>query len=293
MLEELLDHIGVEDIRPLGEEIQARCPLHEVRTGQRERHPRHWSINRRTGAHHCFSCEYSGSLIRLIMDVSRLGLWDAHQLVRRFDLDLDVDDQTPEPILDQEVAEQLEGFGMPPPRAVERRHLTMEAVLRYQVRWSREDLGWVFPINSPEGDLWGWQIKAPTFVRNHPPGIRKSKTLFGLHVLRSDVYVTLVESPLDAMYLDSLGYPAVASFGATVSDNQMRLIIERVDELILCLDNDDAGRAATKRLLDEKWHHRLPVQIFNYAELEGKDPGELTPGQIEAGMADSTIAAFW
>ena len=34
MIEDLLEHIGIEDIRSLGAEVQARCPLHEKRTGE-------------------------------------------------------------------------------------------------------------------------------------------------------------------------------------------------------------------------------------------------------------------
>ena len=53
MIEDLLEYLGVEDIRPLGMEVQARCPMHEKRTGEQELRTDHWSINRGSGAHHC------------------------------------------------------------------------------------------------------------------------------------------------------------------------------------------------------------------------------------------------
>jgi DNA primase len=296
VIEDLLEHIGIEELQPRDNEVGGRCPMHEKRTGERELHPRHFFVNRSTGAFHCFSCEYGGSLIKLIMDLTKVGLWDAYQLVRHFDVDLESSDEDRvwvPPVPSTDLKTKLDQFGPPPSRAVERRHLTPESLDRFGVRWDYEESAWIFPIYGPTGELWGWQAKNAGWVRNRPPGIRKSMTLFGLQLPRSGVYAILVESPLDAVYLDGLDYPAVASFGAGVSDAQMRLIIEHFDELILALDNDEAGRNETRRLLTEKWHHRIPIQIFDYGSSKGKDPGELAPHQVKAAMDDLTLAAFW
>lgn len=291
MIEDLLEHIGVEDIRSLGEEIQGRCPMHERRTGERERRPDHWSINRHSGAHHCFSCEYSGSLVRLIMDVSGASLWDARKMIRTFDVDLSDDEAPWEPPIGMMIETRLEDFGPPPPRAMARRHLTLEAVARYQLRWNAEEAAWVIPIFSPGGEKWGWQTKGSE-IRNHPPGIKKGRTLFGLDVLRGDLAL-LVESPLDVAYLDTLGVPAVAAFGCQISEMQMKLLVERCDSLVLALDDDRAGIAETRRLLKERWHHRIPTTVFNYRGLSGKDPGELSPAEISRGLDFAVLAAFW
>ena len=294
MIEDLLDAIGVEDIRPLGEEVQARCPLHEKRTGQREHRPDHWSINRISGAHHCFSCEYSGSLTRLIMDLAEVGLWEAHQMLRQYDVELgEIEDQPWEPPVTAMLERSLEDFALPPTRVIARRHLTLESVNRYRLRWDADDDAWVIPIFSPTGENWGWQTKSHDRVRNYPPGIKRSRTLFGIQVLRSTSQAVLVESPLDAVYLDSLDIPALAAFGCNVSDHQMRLIVERVDNLILALDNDKPGRAEMHRLVDAKWHHRLPMQIFNYGSAPGKDPGEMAPAEITRGIEKSILPSFW
>jgi DNA primase len=129
-------------------------------------------------------------------------------------------------------------------------------------------------------------------IRNHPSGIRKGRTLFGLDVLRGGKAL-LVESPLDVAYLDTLDVPAVAAFGCQVSDKQMKLLIERLDTLVLALDNDKAGVRETRRILEEKWHHRIPLYVFNYAGMKGKDPGELTPPQVLKGVETAELASFW
>lgn len=295
MFEELLEHLGIEDIKPQGVEVQARCPLHEERTGSRERRPDHWSINRVSGFFHCFSCEYSGSLTKLIMDITKMGLWEAHQLIHRFDVELGELDEVPwEPQITSTVADRLEDFTLPPTRALKRRHLTVDAAKRFQIRWDPEEDAWVFPILSPTGETWGWQTKSAEKIRNHPPGIKKGRTLFGINVLTSTNTVTLVESPLDAAYLHTLGIPAVAAFGCQISDLQLRLIMERVDGLVLALDNDKAGLAETKRIIDNHWHHRIPITVFDYGDHpKAKDPGELDPEDVSLGVLCATMAAFW
>lgn len=295
MIEDLLDAIGVEDIQPHENEVGGRCPMHEQRTGERENRPDHWSVNRRSGAHHCFSCEYSGSLIRLIIDLEHVGLWDAHQMLHRFEVDLDApeEDTWEPPVPSADLETQLEQFGPPPSRAVERRHLSLEALDCFRVRWDYEVSAWIFPIHGPGGGLWGWQAKGAEWVRNRPPGIKKSRTLFGVQVPQNGTQLVLVESPLDAVYLHGLGYTALASYGAGVSDAQMRLVIERFDEVVLALDNDEAGRNETRRLLNERWHHRLPVYVFNYRGTAAKDPGECQETEVRTAMADPVMAALW
>lgn len=296
MIEDLLVAIGVEDVRSGTDEVGGRCPRHEARTGQREHKPDNWSVNRMTGMHHCFSCGYKGSLVRLVVDVAGIGLWEAHQLLHRYDVVLEEPLEaavwTP-PTLEEDLRRKLTDFGSPPKRAMVRRRLTERSIKRFRVQWDYEESAWVLPICGPAGDVWGWQIKTVEYVRNRPPGIRKSRTLFGIDIPRRDTSVVLVESPLDAVYLDGLGYPAMASFGAAVSDMQMRLVLERFDELTLALDNDKAGRSETERLLAEHWHHRLPIHVFNYRSITAKDPGECKPNQVHAAMSDATLAAFW
>jgi len=291
LIEDLLEHIGVEDIRSLGVEVRGRCPMHEKRTGEREHRPDHWSINRRTGAHHCFSCEYSGSLTRLIMDVAQTNLWDAHRLIREFDVNLSDDEAPWAPPVGMVIESRLAEFGPVPPRALERRRLTPEVCDRYQLRWDYEEAAWVIPIFAPSGEKWGWQTKG-TEIRNHPPGIKKGRTLFGLDVLAASE-VLLVESPLDVAFLDTLGLPAVAAFGCQVSDMQMKLLVERCDSLILALDDDRAGITETTRILREEWHHRIPTTVFNYQGLSGKDPGELSPLEVRKGLQHAILATFW
>ena len=53
----------------------------------------------------------------------------------------------------------------------------------------------------------------------------------------------ITEGSLDTMWLDQNGFPSVALLGASISQTQQELTLQiPTQELVLCLDNDEAGR---------------------------------------------------
>lgn len=76
--------------------------------------------------------------------------------------------------------------------------------------------------------------------------------------------VYLVESEIDALYLWSLGIPAIAFGGASISEYQRDLILDKLSgcELVLATDNDNAGKRFRKKLIEELCGH------FTIKELE-------------------------
>ena len=200
----------------------------------------------------------------------------------------------------QTLVERLLTFGEPPERAMERRRIDPMRSARYGVRWDEDDSAWILPIRGEGGDLWGWQSKNRHRVLNHPNRVKKSHTLFGLDVLTAlppidplENYVVIVESPLDCLYLHSLGYPAAALFGSTMSEPQRRLILQCFERVVLALDNDLAGINGTKRIVTERLHHHIPVEVLNYEEMKAKDPGEMTPDQFHDAMTQATPVHHW
>ena len=52
------------------------------------------------------------------------------------------------------------------------------------------------------------------------------------------------------MWLDHLGFPSVAILGAITSQRQQELLAKLpAEELVLCLDNDEAGKNAKDQLM--------------------------------------------
>lgn len=294
-----LQSLGIEG-QPRGDEFVGHCPMHEQRTGRQDAHPS-WSINVETGLFLCFSCGYRGSIITLIADLKGVGLEEARTLTVRPDLGTALSRipgayrpaSRPEPMSEA----RLSRFSEPPRWARIKRNLTTPSVQFYGVKWNYLTDSWIIPIRDcVDASLMGWQEKSETqrIFRNFPTGIKKSRTLFGYDVFPGGRMI-VVESPLDAVRLHSQGLAgAVATFGAVVSRAQV-MLMSAADEVVFALDNpftDDAGRKSSIQLLTETKGVLKSVRFFDYSGIEAKDPGDMTPDEIEQGIRRARSRAY-
>lgn len=275
-LASVLIQIGVEVTRENGDEYFAKCPQHLARTGKEDQHPS-WSINGTTFAHHCFSCGYSGNLSSLYQDltgeVPEALEWEIAKTsviasVQRTERPV----ERSGPSVDEWT---LSRFRDLPDALLERRHLLRSSVDRLGVRWDPEQRCWVIPVRTPDGVLLGFQFRQKGIVLNHPKGMEKASTLFGMHLYQNESRITVVESPLDAVRFANIDVPAVSTFGASVSDTQISLLARHFRQIVLALDNDPAGHNATKFL---RWSLRklgCNTFDFRYDGLDAKDPGDV------------------
>ena len=84
-----------------------------------------------------------------------------------------------------------------------------------------------------------------------PPGLPKRKLLYGFHRLPSPLPqgLAVVECPWGVMRLAQIGIPAVALLGIHLSRTQLQLLAQ-IPRLVLMLDGDPAGRAASAQIAD-------------------------------------------
>lgn len=284
-----LGALGIEIDRVSGDEAWALCPAHETEVGKSDTHAS-WSINLQTGAHFCFSCGWGGPFIRLVKYVKdanddEAGRWikarGGIEVVRR---KLEGKGyRKPKP---DEVTEADFAFYIDPPKwALTEKDLNLGTCREYGLRWDPDHDRWIIPIREPyTGKLWGWQEKGKNVFLNHPEHVEKGLTLFGFDVLLATGSRTayLEESPLDAgrLHTYSLDTP-VSSYGAHVSEAQIRLLADNVDRLVVCLDNDATGRARERKIWREYRHWFKHMDFANYDGIEKKDHGEMTPEQID------------
>lgn len=324
--EKLVAALGIEIRSESGDNLKALCPMHKERTGKVDSKPS-WSIHRETGQHYCFSCEYGGSARGLVRDV--LGMESANEAWRWLvshnlaDLTVSSYDEAVQRRHGNRRTHQRETETVTeahlmmydediPPKQLKRRRLKQRSCTHYGVRWADRihtkagDMrnAWVIPIRLPDGALLGYQAKP---LRGHPLNVPesmvKSATLFGAWAWSGD-FVVLVESPLDVVRLHSLGMPnALAAMGTSVSDVQMDIVMDLTDEVVLAFDFDDAGRAATQRVL-EQYKRRLRLRRFNYRPAVNshrrgfydslpKDVGEMDPEDIFDGLENTAGAVAW
>lgn len=290
-----------------GLEYTAQCPHHF--DGTQQEHSGSWSINAETGKHICYACDFKGDLAFLIEKVSGVDKTTAKRQanpgaraldrLRKRDA-WDGDRKVSLPPMNEA---RLQAYDDPPDWALRARRITAEAAAHFTVKWDSANDAWVLPVRDPNTlKPIGFQIKGQgnKYFKNKG-GTPKSTTLFGVEHLSGGT-VIVVESPLDAVLLWTLGYQAVAIMGRTISSDQWSLLISRSDLVILALDNDDAGikemmAAVGRYKKDDRWvrsrwmldHSRLiPIRMYDYIG-EGKDPGEQADGDIHSGVRNARM----
>ena len=293
-IEKVLLNLDVIMIAQRGSEINGLCPKHKERTGSEDHNPSWW-INSDTGAHICFSCGYKGNIHTLVMDVKGCDYFEMQDFLKeKSELPLDVLMKrlkdlpqyiTPDEPIGMSEA-RLAVFTDVPDKELKKRFLTREASDAHGVVWDTKNSAWILPIREPNDfSLWGWQEKGSTgrFFRNYPAGVKKSKTVFGVHILDESKPLWVVESPLDAVRLTGLGYNAIATYGAIISEDQGKLM-RRATQLISAFDNDQAGKKASEQMLGFSRKYGFDLRYFNYSGIDVKDVGDMTEKEIARGL---------
>lgn len=293
-LEQVLLDAGVDVTRVGEREISGRCPVHLQYTGHEDHSPS-WSINIVSGLWICFSCGAKGSLSSLLLALLGDGAPSAQQFLieagmRRLHSSTDKEQDTSQ-VVDRKA---FLAFSRVSDRRCMSRNLDPDITFKYGVRWDDDVKSWILPIISPLGQLMGWQAKKLGWVRNRPNGVEKGKTLFGIERLRSDTAI-LVESPLDVVRFAGVysSPQAVASFGAHVTTDQMRLLTHSCDRIVVAMDNDEAGIQASKRLLLSLSPPRKGIWWWNYKGVDAKDIGDMTDDEIKHGYETALVVPPW
>jgi DNA primase len=146
----------------------------------------------------------------------------------------------------------------------------------------------MFPISDVNGQIVGFSGRT---VLADPPDwepkyknsgeticYTKGEHLYGLNLAKTSAKQSpflIAEGNLDVVSLHSAGFnTAVAALGTAFTDRQALLIRKYVDEVTLCYDNDNAGRAATSKTLPILEKCGVRCKILRIPDGRGKDPDE-------------------
>jgi hypothetical protein len=311
-VEQVLLRLGI-DATQRRSELNGYCPMHFERVGREDTNPS-WSINIETGVHHCFSCGYKGNLLTLVCELNEFFTewgrldFDAAKAWLRQNIELDFEALAkqleelrnsyialPKPLEMSEA--RLAVFEEAPEWALSARKLSEEACWAYGVKWNTRDSSWITPIRNPHTNaLMGWQEKGQSsrLFRNRPTGVTKSTTLFGYNVFPKTTMI-VVESPLDAVRLATVGiHGGVSTFGASISRDQLELM-RTSNKLIIAMDNpnvDPAGEKAAKEIFDYVRSSGMECWFFNYGDSKCKDVGDMDEVQIRYGIDNAKHFVF-
>lgn len=239
-----------------GDELRAKCPLHS------DNNPS-FSLNISTGLWQCFSGCGSGQFTNLVEQILGCGFQEARdwvdtngrqtsaeQLSKRLALELGQKEEFEKAVENTEWRNKynlLKNNVMP--LWFLKRGFTWETIwawgIKYDpaldavtipVRWNNEIVGTVTR-----------HIKEGYPKYQNSPNLPRSEILFGLSFINANKsFIILTEGCLDTLWGWQCGFPTVGLLGTFLSDKQIGILKDRrFGEIILALDNDEAGYKGT------------------------------------------------
>ena len=132
----------------------------------------------------------------------------------------------------------------------------------------------------------------------------KRRVLYGLNLAKKSKRsnIILVEGNIDVVMLHQAGFDnACASMGTALTTEQLQLLSRYTKEIVLCYDNDDAGKVATQKALTLLNNTDLQVKVLelpkrlvdgeyikqdadDFIKFQGKDAFEHLLSGSESGM---------
>jgi DNA primase len=158
------------------------------------------------------------------------------------------------------------------------RLITEQSMKKFMLGYSEKQDMVTIPVHSPDGMAVGFvgrSIEGKDF--KNTPGLPKAKTLFNLHRVKTADKIYVVESSFDAIRLDQVGFPAVATLGANVSNMQVELLQKYFNNIIVIADNDEAGGNMKTKIIEKLGSRVSVIQL----EKQYKDIGDMTDEDIK------------
>jgi len=228
------------------EETSIYCPFHEDNVTS-------CSINTSKGVWICFAGCGQGSLYQFLMKYLTLSYDEVQQLVQQNEANFNIN------MFDDIIEEDLEmpevQFPFQPgyvPKWIFDRGFTKQTLKTWNCGIDIFN-SLVIPVHIETGLMVGWILRkqqgTPKYL--YSKGLKKSRLLFGQHHIMDEVpFVCITEGSLDTMWLKQQGFASIALLGATISKRQVELANALpTQELVLCLDNDEAGRIGLNKAM--------------------------------------------
>lgn len=269
----------------IGSEIDTHflifCPFHyNTRTPACE-------VDKSNGMFICFSCGETGSIIDMIMRLTNRNYFEAMRMInsrkdivdieREVDQTIDAPSDLPE--FDLDTIHRLHNSLMNNDIAKNYflgRNISLESMTKFMLGYSEKQNMVIVPVFSVDNICLGFvarSIEGKSFKNS--TGLPKSKTLFNINNVKRQKIV-VVESSFDAIRLSQLNIPAVATLGATVSKLQISLLQTYASGIIICPDNDDAGKGLIDKIIKNVCNKQIDIIKLN----KGKDIGDLEDNEI-------------
>jgi DNA primase len=273
---------GITVESEVGSDFIIFCPYHNnTRTPAGE-------VSKQSGLFFCFSCQQTADLQELIMKMTNRSYFESIRFIKSKEKETNIEDlinkklYKPKEFIqyDEVLIKRLTNQTLESPRAMryfEGRKITKRSIEKFSLGYSEKQDMVTIPVQSPDGMTIGFvarTIEGKEF--KNTPGLPKSKILFNLHRIKTSSRVYVLESSFDAIRVDQVGFPAVATLGANVSSSQIELLKKYFSEICVVADNDDAGNTMANKLIEKIGSKAYMIKLDN----KYKDIGDMLDSDI-------------
>jgi len=253
----VLNGAGIEIEAEFGNDFIVYCPYHNnSRTPAGE-------VAKDSGLFFCFGCQTTKNLEEFIMFTTGRTYFETARYIKSKETETNIEAVVNKAMYappdfvqyDEVLIKRLNNQALESPRAMRYysgRSITEESVKKFSLGFSEKQDMVTIPVHSPDGMTIGFvgrSVEGKEF--KNTPGLPKSKVLFNLHRVKTSSIIYVVESSFDAIRLDQVGFPAVATLGANVSSSQMKLLEKYFNNVVLVADNDEAGKIMKDKLIEK------------------------------------------
>jgi DNA primase len=296
-MEAILRHYRVPGLRRLHGQLQGRCPIHG---GERQDSFRA-SLSK--NAFQCFSCQAQGSVMDFVSAMEKCPLRQAALKLQEW---FGIGEHSSLPgalpcpaVIEAELVRKKEWVNSPLRFAltgVDHTHPYMaqrgvdpataaEFGIGFYSRPGLMSGRVVIPIHNQQGEEVAYAGRAvdgrmPKYKL--PGGFHKSLELYNLHraIATGSQTVIVVEGYFDCVRVHQGGLPwVVALMGSSLSPQQETILCERFERVILMLDGDAAGRAAS-RTISTRLIQKCDVTVI--ALSDGTQPDQLSTAEVRS-----------
>ena len=253
----VLNGAGVEIEAEFGNDFIVYCPYHNnSRTPAGE-------VAKDSGLFFCFGCQTTKNLEEFIMFTTGRSYFETARYIKSKETETNIEAAVNKAMYaapdfvqyDEVLIKRLNNQALESPRAMRYyagRSITEDSIKKFSLGYSEKQDMITIPVHSPDGMTIGFvgrSVEGKEF--KNTPGLPKSKVLFNLHRVKTSSVIYVVESSFDAIRLDQVGFPAVATLGANVSASQMKLLEKYFNNVVLVADNDEAGAIMKYKLIEK------------------------------------------
>jgi len=253
----VLNGAGIEIEAEFGNDFIVYCPYHNnSRTPAGE-------VAKDSGLFFCFGCQTTKNLEEFIMFTTGRSYFETARYIKSKETETNIEAAVNKAMYaapdfvqyDEVLIKRLNNQALESPRAMRYyagRSITEESIKKFSLGYSEKQDMITIPVHSPDGMTIGFvgrSVEGKEF--KNTPGLPKSKVLFNLHRVKTSSVIYVVESSFDAIRLDQVGFPAVATLGANVSASQMKLLEKYFNNVVLVADNDEAGAIMKDKLIEK------------------------------------------